>query len=364
MYTERVLLMEEKKKIAVAMSGGVDSSVCAVLMKEKGYDVSGITLRLFERTETEKKCGTQNEINDAKNVCDKIEIPHFVCDYKGDFEKKVIEEFVKAYEKGETPNPCVNCNRDVKFRAVTESAKKHGIEYIATGHYAKIEFDEKKQRYLLKKAKNKAKDQTYFLYRLTQRELSKTVFPLGNFENKEEIRKIAVENGLAIADKSDSQDICFISEKSYVEFIEKYREKKYKKGDFVTLDGNILGQHRGIINYTVGQRKGLGISYSKPLYVVGKDLEKNRVILGEEKDLYSKKLFIKDVNFIYCEDINEPIKVEAKIRYNKIGQPAIVKKAENGLYEVEFFEPQRAVTKGQACVLYVGEYVLGGGTIV
>lgn len=356
--------MAEKKKIAVAMSGGVDSSVCAVIMKKKGYDVTGITLRLFERSETQKKCGTQKEIDDAKNVCDKIGISHFVCDYKADFGKNVIEAFVKAYENGETPNPCVNCNRDVKFKAVAESADRHGIKLIATGHYANVEFDEKKGRYLLKKAKNLAKDQTYFLYRLTQKELSKTLFPLGNFENKEQIRQIALENGLDVADKSDSQDICFISEKSYVEFIEKYRGKKYEKGDFVTLDGQTLGQHRGIINYTIGQRKGLGIAYSKPLYVIGKDLEKNMVILGDEKDLYSKKLLIKDVNFIYFEDISEPVRVEAKIRYNKTGQPATVRKVGDGLYEVEFFEPQRAVTKGQACVLYTGEYVVGGGTIV
>lgn len=356
--------MAEKKKIAVAMSGGVDSSVCALILNEQGYDVIGVTLRLFERDATEKKCGTQKEIDDAKAVCDKIGIPHFVYDYKDDFKKNVIETFVLSYENGETPNPCVNCNRDVKFRTVMESATKNGMDYIATGHYANVEYDEEKGRYLLKRAKNLKKDQTYFLYKLTQEELSKTLFPLGNFEDKEEIRAVATKAGLQVADKSDSQDICFISEKSYIEFIEKYRNKKYKKGNFVSVDGEILGQHQGIINYTVGQRKGLGIAFSKPMYVVGKNKEKNEVILGEEKDLYSKKLLIKDVNFIYCQDISEPIEVEAKIRYNKVGEPAIVRKVEENLYEVEFSEPQRAVTKGQACVLYIGDYVVGGGTIL
>lgn len=356
--------MSGKKKIAVAMSGGVDSSVCAVIMQKNGYDVTGVTLRLFERNETQKKCGTQKEIDDAKKVCEKIGIPHFVYDYKDDFQKNVIETFVLSYENGETPNPCVNCNRDVKFKTVMKSANENGIELIATGHYANVEFDEKKGRCLLKKAKNTAKDQTYFLYKLTQQELSKTLFPLGNFSDKEEIRKVAKESGLEVADKSDSQDICFISEKSYIEFIEKYRGKKYKKGDFVSVDGKVLGQHQGIINYTVGQRKGLGIAFSKPMYVVGKNKEKNQVILGEEKDLYSKKLLIKDVNLIYFEEISEPIEVEAKIRYNKVGQSAILRKIENDLYEVEFSDPQRAVTKGQACVMYIGDYVVGGGTIV
>ena len=346
------------------MSGGVDSSVCAILLKDSGYDVTGVTLRLFERNETEKKCGTQKEIDDAKNVCEKLGIPHFVYDYKDDFEKNVIEKFVVAYENGQTPNPCVDCNREVKFKTVLKSAEDNGIELIATGHYANVEYDEKKGRYLLKKAKDERKDQTYFLYKLTQKELSKTLFPLGEISDKEEVRKIALKNGLSVADKADSQDICFISEKSYIEFIEKYRNKKYKKGNFVNTDGKILGEHQGIINYTVGQRKGLGISFSKPMYVVGKNKEKNEVVLGEEKDLFSKELQIKDVNLIFFEDIKEPVRVNAKIRYNKDGQPATLTKISNDRYKVEFEEPQRAVTSGQACVFYIDEYVVGGGTII
>ena len=346
------------------MSGGVDSSVCSVLLKQQGYDVTGVTLRLFERSETEKKCGTQKEIDDAKNVCEKIGIPHFVYDYKDDFKKNVIEKFVLAYENGQTPNPCVNCNRDVKFKTVLKSAEDNGIDLIATGHYANVEYDEKRGRYLLKKAKDQKKDQTYFLYKLSQEELSKTIFPLGNVSGKEEVREIAQKYNLPVADKADSQDICFISEKSYIEFIEKYRNKKYEKGNFVSTDGKVLGQHQGIINYTVGQRKGLGISFSKPMYVVGKNKETNEVILGDEKDLFSKTLEIKDVNLIYFEDIEGEVRVNAKIRYNKDGQLAILTKISKDKYRVEFDEPQRAVTSGHACVFYIDDYVVGGGTII
>ncbi len=366
MEKKRILNNSEKKKItiAAAMSGGVDSSVCAYLLKKEGYDVYGITLKLFTRTESEKKCGTEKEIADAKNVCDKLGIKHCVFDYREDFEKNVIEKFVCDYECGRTPNPCVNCNRDVKFKSVLEKALEEGAAFIATGHYANIEYNEKTGRYNLKKSKNEKKDQTYFLYKLTQKELSHTIFPLGNFENKEEIRAIAKEAEFDVSEKADSQDICFITEKSYVEFIEKFRNKKYESGNFIDKDGNVLGKHTGIINYTIGQRKGLGIAFCKPMYVIEKRAETNEVVLGDEKDLYSKSLTVKDINLISVEKIEEPMKLMVKTRYNQPPQEATVKQLGEDEIWVEFDSPQKSVTSGQACVFYDGEYVVGGGTIV
>ena len=356
--------MNNKIKVAAAMSGGVDSSVCAYLLKEQGYDVSGVTLRLFERAESEKKCGTQKEIDDAKKVCEKLDIPHYVFDYRDDFKKNVIEKFVCDYENGRTPNPCVNCNRDVKFKTVLENALSMGADYIATGHYANIEYDEKSGRYLLKKALNEKKDQTYFLYKLTQNELSHTLFPLGSFESKDEIRNLAENIDLEVSDKKDSQDVCFISEKRYVEFIEKYRNKKYKKGNFVDKEGNILGAHQGIINYTIGQRKGLGISFCKPMYVVDKNPEKNEVVLGDESELYSDFLIADNINLISYEKIEKPLNVKVKTRYNQIAQDAVITQLDDDRIKVEFLSPIKSVTSGQACVFYEGDYVVGGGTIV
>lgn len=356
--------MNKKIRVAAAMSGGVDSSVCAYLLKDKNYDVFGVTLRLFERTESEKKCGTQKEIDDAKKVCEKLDISHFVFDYREDFKKNVIEKFVCDYENGKTPNPCVNCNRDVKFKTVLENALSMNADYIATGHYANIEYDEKSGRYLLKKALNEKKDQTYFLYKLTQHELSHTLFPLGKFESKDEIRKLAEDIDLDVSEKKDSQDVCFISEKSYIEFIEKYRNKKYKKGNFVDKEGNILGTHQGIINYTIGQRKGLGISFYKPMYVVDKNPEKNEVVLGEESELYSDFLIADNINLISYEKLEKPINVKVKTRYNQIAQDAVITQLDDDRIKVEFLSPIKSVTSGQACVFYEGDYVVGGGTIV
>lgn len=358
--------MENKKriKVAAAMSGGVDSSVCAYLLLQNKYDVFGVTLKLFDRTQSGKKCGTQKEIEDASAVCKKLGINHSVYDYREDFRKNVIEKFVCDYENGRTPNPCVNCNRDIKFKTVLEKALEQGAEFIATGHYANIEYNEAIGRYNLKKAKNEKKDQTYFLYKLTQHELSHTLFPLGNYESKDEIRRIAEEIGLEVSDKADSQDVCFISEKSYIEFIEKYRNKKYKKGNFVDRDGNILGKHQGIINYTIGQRKGLGISFCKPMYVLEKRSITNEVVLGDEKDLYSTSLTIKNINLISVENIEKPMKVKAKTRYNQLAQDAVITQTGEDEIKVEFLKPLKSVTSGQACVFYDGDYVVGGGTIV
>jgi len=237
-------------------------------------------------------------------------------------------------------------------------------DFIATGHYANIEYNENTGRYNLKKAKNEKKDQSYFLYKLTQKELAHTVFPLGNFETKDEIRAIAQEIGLGVSEKADSQDVCFISERSYIEFIEKYRNKKYKSGNFVDIDGNILGQHSGIINYTVGQRKGLGISFCKPMYVVEKKFETNEVVLGDEKDLYSDSLTVRNINLISVEKIEQPLRLMVKTRYNQIPQVALVTQIGEDEIKVDFEKPLKAVTSGQACVFYDGDYVVGGGTIV
>ncbi len=357
--------IEKKKiKVAAAMSGGVDSSVCAYLLKKEGYDVYGVTLKLFERNECGKKCGTLKEIADAAAVCEKLGIEHKVYDYKDDFKNNVIEKFVSDYENGKTPNPCVNCNRDVKFKNVLKKALEDNSEYIATGHYANIEYNEITGRYNLKKAANEKKDQTYFLYKLTQNELAHTIFPLGNFESKAEIRDIAKNIDLDVSDKADSQDVCFISEKSYVEFIEKYRGKKYKKGDFVDKSGNVLGKHLGIINYTIGQRKGLGISFCKPMYVIEKRWEANEVVLGDECDLYSDSLTVNAINLISVEKIDAPMKVKVKTRYNQPAQDAVIVQTGEDEISVQFEKPQKAVTSGQACVFYDGDYVVGGGTII
>jgi len=353
-----------KIKVAAAMSGGVDSSVCAYLLKKEGYDVYGVTLKLFDRVGNGKKCGTDEEIKDAERVCKKLGINHLVYDYREEFKNSVIEAFVCDYEAGKTPNPCVNCNRDIKFKCVLKNALEQKSDFIATGHYANIEYNENTGRYNLKKAKNEKKDQSYFLYKLTQKELAHTVFPLGNFETKDEIRAIAQEIGLGVSEKADSQDVCFISERSYIEFIEKYRNKKYKSGNFVDIDGNILGQHSGIINYTVGQRKGLGISFCKPMYVVEKKFETNEVVLGDEKDLYSDSLTVRNINLISVEKIEQPLRLMVKTRYNQIPQVALVTQIGEDEIKVDFEKPLKAVTSGQACVFYDGDYVVGGGTIV
>ena len=353
------------KKALIAMSGGVDSSVAALLIKEQGLDATGVTMKLYDNEDIGLKsntCCSDDDIADARAVCARLSIPYYVFNFRDDFNEEVINRFITAYENGSTPNPCIDCNRYIKFERLMRRMSELGMDYVVTGHYARIEQDEDSGRYLLKKAVDDSKDQSYVLYSLTQEQLSHTLFPLGTL-SKTEVREIAKKNGFINAKKHDSQDICFVPDGKYAEFIEGYTGKRYPNGAFVDRDGNTLGEHKGIIRYTIGQRKGLGLALSAPMYVLEKDLEKNNVILGSNDDLFSRELFADNVNLISVKEINSPIKVSAKVRYNQKEQPATAEMRDGKLHVV-FDEPQRAICKGQAVVLYDGDPVVGGGTIL
>ena len=341
------------EKALIGMSGGVDSSVAVFLLKQRGFDVSGVTFLLCENSSKEN-------VDDAKKVAEKLHIGHFSKDYSSDFKSRVIARFVSDYENSLTPNPCVECNRHIKFEKLLSLANENGIDKIATGHYAIIE--EKNGRFLLKKAKDHSKDQSYFLYTLSQDVLSRTLFPLGEM-TKSEIREIASNEGFVNAQKRDSQDICFVENGQYAKVIEDFSKKSYPSGDFVNLSGEVLGRHKGVIHYTVGQRKGLGLALPRPMYVVDKRMSDNRVVLGYEEDLYSTTLFAKDVNFISFDTPPESFRAETKVRYSQNTHSATVFVLEDGRVKVEFDTPVRAITRGQAVVFYDGDYVIGGGTI-
>ena len=350
-------------KILIAMSGGVDSSVAALIMKNRGNDCYGVTMKLHkEKDEKIGGCVTTKDIEDAKRICDIINIPYSVVDFAEDFDKYVIKSFIEAYENGATPNPCIECNYHLKFDKLFQYGRERGYDKIVTGHYAKIEYSRKYGRRVLKKAEDVSKDQSYVLFRLTPFQLDYTIFPLGVF-TKEEIRKMATDAGFAISSKKDSQDICFIPDGDYVGFIEKYTKKSYPCGNFVTADGKILGKHKGIIGYTIGQRKGLGLALPHSMYVTEKRLDTNEVVIGENEDLYSRELFADCVNLSAIDFIDTPLRVNAKIRYNQKEQPAIAS-MKNGLLHIVFDEPQRAICRGQSVVLYDGDTVLGGGRII
>ena len=335
------------------MSGGVDSAVSAYLLKRDGYDVTGVTLRL---------CGeNESDASDAKAVADKLGVAHTVDDMSQQFKDGVVDDFIESYKKGETPNPCIVCNKRIKFGAMLDYAIEHGMDYIATGHYARIVKNDC-GRYLLLKALDETKDQSYVLYTLTQAQLSRVIFPLGEM-TKGEARAIAESEGLINARKRDSQDICFVPVGDYAAFIERYTGESFPKGNFVDLNGKILGEHQGIIRYTIGQRKGLGIALGKPAFVCAKNIEENSVVLGENHDLFSKTLTAKNVNLISVERIDSPMRVCTKVRYNQKEQPATVEMIGENRIKVEFDEPQRAISKGQSVVLYDGEIVVGGGII-
>ena len=350
------------KRVLLGMSGGVDSSTSAIVLKEKGYEVVGATMKLWDNGKEE-----YDEIKDAKNVCDKLGIEHHVIDLRKEFKENVIDNFICTYMCGKTPNPCVECNKFMKFDMFYKYAIKFDCEYIATGHYAKIEYSEKYGQYVLTKSNEEKKDQTYFLYGINKEILSHIIFPLSEFNNKEEIRKISEKNGLNVAKKKESQEVCFIPDNNYVGFLEKNQpdfKKKNKSGNIILNNGKILGKHIGIINYTVGQRKGLGISYSEPLYVLKLDKENNNVIVGTEKELYSNILKANELKFLLDIDLSKSIEVKAKIRYRAKEADAILK-VKDGIATLEFKEPQRAITPGQSVVFYIdNNIVLGGGKII
>lgn len=356
------------KRVVIGMSGGVDSSVAAAVLKEQGYEVIGVTMRLWDGENlngniAESTCCGASAAEDARRVADRIGIEHFVLDFRKEFSEFVVDYFVDEYVNGKTPNPCIACNKFLKFDAMLKKADILNADYIATGHYAKIEYNDDLNRYILKRANADAKDQTYVLYNLTQEQLSRLLLPLGDFSDKQDVRRYAEEHGLITANKPDSQEICFIPDNDYVSFIKRRIGSLPAEGDFVDLTGNVLGRHKGIVNYTVGQRKGLGIAFGKPMFVVRIDAAENKVVLGEQGTEFSDTLYAVRPNFISFEELKEPIKVMAKVRYS--AKPALCTVSPDGdRLKIEFDAPQRAITPGQAVVMYDGDVVVGGATII
>ena len=352
--------------VLIAMSGGVDSSVAAYLMKQQGFDCAGGMMKLFANEDIGKSrgntCCSLEDAEDARAVAHKLDIPFYEFNFSADFKKQVIRRFISAYQNGATPNPCIDCNRYMKFEKLFSRAKVLEKEYIVTGHYAHIEYDNITGRYLLRKAVDRSKDQSYVLYAMTQEQLAHTLFPLGNL-HKSEVREIAEKQGFVNANKRDSQDICFVQNGDYAGFIEQYTGKVCQCGDFIDMQGNILGKHKGLIRYTVGQRKGLGLSLKTPMYVLSKNTADNTVTLCEEKELFTKTLEAADFNWIAYDAPDSPIRIKAKIRYTQSEQWATATHISDGTVYIEFDEPQRAVAKGQAVVLYDGDIVVGGGVI-
>ncbi len=356
-----------KEKVVVGMSGGVDSSVAAYLLKEQGYDVIGVTMQIWEdeeqqRTEENGGCCGLSAVDDARRVADRLEIPYYVMNFKQEFQKKVVDYFVEEYLAGRTPNPCIACNRYVKWESLLKRSMEIGADYIATGHYARIA-KLPNGRFAIRNSVTARKDQTYALYNLTQFQLAHTLMPIGEYE-KDQVRRIAQEAGLPVAAKPDSQDICFVPDGDYAAFLKKKAgERMPGEGDFVTRDGTVLGKHKGITHYTIGQRKGLGLSMGEPVFVSELRPKTNQVVVGEETQVFKKELLCDHLNFMGMEDLEEPRKVWAKVRYAHKGQWCRIEKQGRDLIRAEFEGPVRAITPGQAVVFYEGEYVLGGGII-
>ncbi len=358
--------MKNKKTVVVGMSGGVDSSVAAYLLKKQGFNVIGVTMQIWQEenirtVEEQGGCCGLSAVEDAGRVAAQIGIPYYVMNFRKEFQEKVIDYFVREYRQGRTPNPCIACNRYVKWESLLQKSLALGADYIATGHYAKIHRLEN-GRYTLLRSDARGKDQTYALYNLTQNQLAHTLFPAGSFE-KNRIREIAEEAGLQVAHKPDSQEICFVPDKNYAGFIERETGVKECPGNFVATTGEVLGTHKGIGHYTIGQRKGLGIAFGEPRFVTEIRPETNEVVLGKAKEVYTDVLSAGSVNYMAADHFEEGREVTAKIRYNHEGAPAVISRVEKNGFSLKFKEPVRAVTPGQAVVLYEGDYVLGGGTI-
>ena len=371
-----------KKRVVVAMSGGVDSSVAAALLKEGGFEVIGVTMELQERSQDWGGCCDIASVEDAKRVAYRLKIPHYVLNFRDIFKEKVIANFCAEYKEGRTPNPCIRCNQYIKFDALLKKADELSADYIATGHYARIEYDNQRKRCLLKKGIDSRKDQSYVLYVMTQEQLKRTLMPLGYF-TKNQVRQIAREKDLPVAGKSESQEICFIPDNNYGKFLMEHTSDGFKPGAIINNEGKVIGKHQGIIFYTIGQRKRIGISASAPLYVIGIDNESNTIIVGNKEDAYSGELVADNVNLIFYEAIKEPMKVEAKIRYNHKAAPATVSTLDRNKLKLKFDSPQWAITPGQAVVFYLSspdksllhptepvgsnshkDIVIGGGTII
>ncbi len=346
------------KRVLLGMSGGVDSSVSALLLKEAGYEVIGATMELYNSS----SCCNINTYIDAKKICDLLGIPHFTFDYKNEFKKYVIDDFINCYKNCKTPNPCIECNKFLKFGTMYEKAKELGCNYIATGHYAKTEYSEEYGRWVLKKSNAGKKDQSYVLWNIPKELLEHIVFPLSDFESKDQIREIARQHELRVANKPDSEDICFVPDGNYKRFLEENSDIKPRSGNIVDLKGNVLGKHTGLYNYTIGQRKGLGISNDVPLFVIGFNKDKNEVIVGEQKDLFKDEILVEDINLLLVDELKEPMEVEVKTRYSVAQAPATIS-MEGDNIKVKFREPQRAMTPGQSAVFYLGDIVVGGGKI-